>query len=191
MKGIFCLSMPKPSGGGFVSIHRQIFKDPLYFEEPFTKSAAWIDLILLANHQTAGFFFRRIWVEVKRGQVGFSVKSLAQRWLWSRGRTIRFIKWLENDHRVVQQKTNVTTVISILNYDKWQKNGHRMSTGTVPQAVHQTDINNNVLITTNKAKSHLAIANAPPLETLTPEPHSISSGKLPTLDDIRRKFNKP
>ena len=87
---------------------------------------AWIDLLLLANHKDGGFMVqqRSIWVTINRGQVGMSVESLSKRWQWSRGKTERWLKLLENARQIVRQKTNVTTVISILNYEQYQLGGN-------------------------------------------------------------------
>jgi DNA replication protein DnaD len=92
--------------------------------EPFTRSQAWIDLILLANHKPGVIRVRGNRVDVKRGQVGWSQVALAKRWKWSRGKVRRFLKELEkNDHQIVQQKNNITTLINIINYEQYQGNG--------------------------------------------------------------------
>ncbi|CAD8327872.1 phage protein [uncultured phage] len=106
---------------GWIKIYRKIMENPLYFSEPFNRSLAWIDMLLLANHADSFFFKRGVKVEVKRGQIGYDLDSLAKRWKWSRGKVERFVKFLENDNQIVRQKTNVTTLISIVNYKEYQK----------------------------------------------------------------------
>lgn len=106
--------------GGWIKLHRKITENPLYFSEPFNRSMAWIDLLLLANHSENYFFKRGIRVDVKVGQIGYDLDSLAKRWKWSRGKVERFILMLENDNQIVRQKTNVTTLISIVNYKEYQ-----------------------------------------------------------------------
>ena len=106
---------------GWIKIHRKITENPLYFSEPFNRSMAWIDMILLANHSDNYFFKRGIRVEVKTGQIGYDIESLAKRWQWSRGKVERFMQMLENDKQIVRQKTNVTTLISIVNYMEYQQ----------------------------------------------------------------------
>lgn len=105
---------------GWIKLYRKITENPLYFSEPFNRSLAWIDMLLLANHADSFFFKRGVKVEVKRGQIGYDLDSLAKRWKWSRGKVERFIKFLENDNQIVRQKTNVTTLISIVNYKDYQ-----------------------------------------------------------------------
>ena len=106
---------------GWIKLHRKIIDNPLYFSEPFNRSMAWIDMILLANHSDNYFFKRGIRVEVKTGQIGYDIESLAKRWQWSRGKVERFMQMLENDKQIVRQKTNVTTLISIVNYMEYQQ----------------------------------------------------------------------
>lgn len=106
---------------GWIKLHRKITDNPLYFSEQFNRSMAWIDLLLLANYADNYFFKRGVRVDVKTGQVGYDLDSLAKRWKWSRGKVERFLKMLENDNQIVRQKNNVTTLISIVNYKEYQQ----------------------------------------------------------------------
>lgn len=107
---------------GWIKLHRKIFNNPLYFSEPFTRSSAWIDLILLANHKENYIIKRGIKVILKRGQIGYSIDKLASRWTWSRGKVERFLKMLEIENQIERQNNNVTSLISIINYDDYQAN---------------------------------------------------------------------
>jgi hypothetical protein len=106
---------------GWIKLHRKITDNPLYFSEQFNRSMAWIDLLLLANHTDNFFFKRGVRVDVKVGQVGYDLDSLAKRWKWSRGKVERFLLMLENDGQIARQKNNVTTLISIANYKEYQQ----------------------------------------------------------------------
>lgn len=105
---------------GWIKLHRKITENPLYFSEPFNRSMAWIDMILIANHSDNYFFKRGIRVDVKVGQIGYDLDTLGKRWQWSRGKVERFMQMLENDNQIIRQKTNVTTLISIVNYKEYQ-----------------------------------------------------------------------
>jgi hypothetical protein len=52
------------------------------------------------------------------------MKELADRWQWSEAKVSRFINFLESEYikQVKAQKSNVTTLITILNYDRYQTN---------------------------------------------------------------------
>ena len=105
---------------GWIKLHRKITDNPLYFSEPFTRSMAWVDMLLIANHTDNFFFKRGIRVDIKTGQIGYDLDTLAKRWKWSRGKVERFLQMLEKDEQIVRQKTNVTTLISIVNYKEYQ-----------------------------------------------------------------------
>ncbi|MEG1644022.1 MAG: hypothetical protein RR293_07765 [Bacteroidales bacterium] len=92
----------------------------MYLSEPFTRMQAWIDLLLLANHKKGFFYVRGNKIVIGRGQIGTSSRTLACRWQWSRGKVERFLKELEDSRQIKPQKNNVTTLISICNYEEYQ-----------------------------------------------------------------------
>jgi len=136
---------------GWIKLHRQIMENPLYFSEQFTRLQAWIDMLLLANTKDGFFFKRGIRVDVIRGQVGYDVDSLAKRWKWSRGKVERFLIMLEMDRQIIRQKSNITTLISICNYNSDQSGGNANSNANnnansnsnEHQTIMQTDTNKN------------------------------------------------
>jgi hypothetical protein len=79
-----------------------------------------VDLIILANYEDTRFCKRGIWIDVKRGELAWSEKALAARWQWSRGKVDAFLEWLKTEHQIEHQKTKLTTLISIVNYEKYQ-----------------------------------------------------------------------
>lgn len=130
---------------GWICIYRAIEEDPMYFAEPFTRMQAFIDLILITNHDRTVFFKRGIKITVERGQTVRSEDELALRWKWSRGKVRRFLLELENDTKIVQQKTRLCNCISIVNYDKYQLGGTTYSTtnDTTDSTTDSTTKNNN------------------------------------------------
>lgn len=135
---------------GWIKLHRKIMDTPLYLSEPFTRMQAWIDLLLLANHKEAFFYVRGNKVVVGRGQIGTSSRTLASRWQWSRGKVERFLQDLEEYGQIKPQKTNIITLISICNYDDYQKTEPQNEPQNEPQTDHrqttdepQTDLNKN------------------------------------------------
>ncbi len=119
-------------------MHRQIAEHPLWTDDTFSRGQAWVDLLLLANHKPSYFHKRGARVDIQRGQVGVSIKGLAKRWKWSRGKVTRFLFELENEHQIEHQTTNVTTVVTIVNYDTFQQTDTKTGTRRTPNG-HQTD----------------------------------------------------
>jgi hypothetical protein len=106
---------------GWVKIHRRLSENPLWTCEPFSRGQAWVDLILIANHADSFFYKRGVMLEVKRGQVGVSEVGLSDRWKWSRTKIRKFLNDLEKEQQIIQQKSNVTQLITIVNYDSYQQ----------------------------------------------------------------------
>ena len=105
---------------GYILLHRKLFENPLYVSEPFNRALAWIDLLLLANYRESYYYVRGVKITVKRGQLGWGLDKLANRWKWSRGKVERFLCDLETEQQIVRQKNNVTTLISITKYEDYQ-----------------------------------------------------------------------
>lgn len=136
---------------GWIKLHRSITDNQLYFKEPFNKTLAWIDLLLLANHKDDYFFVRGVKVDIKRGQVGWTDENLGKRWTWSRGKVKRYLLFLQKEGQIVLQPSNVTTLISIVKYEEYQVNdttdrsADRSADGSADgqQIGQQVDVNKN------------------------------------------------
>ena len=128
---------------GYIKLWRKITDNPLWTDTKFTSGQAWVDLILLANHKPGQIRIRGIKVDVPRGCCGWSQGALAERWKWSRGRVIRFLDELQTVQQIEQQKTNVTTLIKIKNYDSYQGDGTADSTADGQQTDSKRYTNNN------------------------------------------------
>ena len=130
---------------GFIVIHRKITENWLWLSEPFSKAQAWIDLLLIANHDNNSFFIR----DIKRGQIGGSEESIALRWKWSRNKLRTFLKLLENEQQIKQHRSNIINIIEITNYDNYQNLNNRKDnrkTTEKQQKGQQKDTNNECII---------------------------------------------
>lgn len=99
---------------GYIILPRALIDDD-YFEQKFTKAQALIDLYMLAAYKERTFYIRGNKVTVQRGQVAMGVRSLAERWQWSKNTVTRYLKELEKRGKIGTQKSSVINVIS-LNY---------------------------------------------------------------------------
>ncbi len=110
---------------GYIKCWRRLRDSEFWLSEKFTRAQAWVDLLMLANHKDGHFRVRGQRVDVKRGQLAYSELSLAERWKWSRGRVRRYLAELSSKtvQQIVQQKNNVTTLITIINYELYQGDG--------------------------------------------------------------------
>lgn len=128
---------------GWIKLHRKLFDNSLWLSEKFTRAQAWVDMIGMANHKDGYYFKRNIRIDVKRGQIARGLDYFVKRWQWSRGKVDRFFLMLEADKQVVRQKTNVISLISIVNYEEYQEgstaNENASSKANGTQTVKQTE----------------------------------------------------
>jgi hypothetical protein len=104
---------------GWVAIYRKIQDHWLWEDKPFSKQAAWIDMLLLANHDDNKFLFGNELIEVKCGSFITSIEKLKHRWGWSNTKVINFLKLLESDEMVTKKSDTKKTVITIVKYSDY------------------------------------------------------------------------
>ena len=138
---------------GFIKLYRKIEDNTIWLtDEPFCKRAAWVDLILMANHKDNSFLMGLQKIQIKRGQKWTSSKKLAERWSWSRQRVLKYLRLLETEGMIYLDVTNRGLLITIVNYGIYQEKtkGTRYAdeTANITSAGHQmqqpTNTNKNV-----------------------------------------------
>ncbi len=105
---------------GWIKLHRQIMENEFWLSERFTKAQAWIDLTMLANYKPNTIFIRGNEVKTERGELCYSMVSLAKRWSWNERTVDKFLKLLENRQMIQSRRTALTTIITIINYSHYQ-----------------------------------------------------------------------
>ena len=105
---------------GWIKIHRQIQNCLIWDDKPFNMASAWIDLLLLANHEDKETIFDKKPILVKRGQRITSVRELSARWGWGKDKTLRFLRLLESEKMIVKESDSRRTLLTIVNYGVYQ-----------------------------------------------------------------------
>ena len=105
---------------GWIKIHRQIQNCLIWDDKPFNMASAWIDLLLLANHEDKETIFDKKPILIKRGQRITSVRELSARWGWGKDKTLRFLRLLESEKMIVKDSDSRRTLITIVNYGIYQ-----------------------------------------------------------------------
>lgn len=131
---------------GWIKLSRGMLDHWLWKEKPFDKKSAWIDILLMTNHQDAKYMVKGKLVEVKRGQCGTSVIKLAARWGWSRNKVRNFLLALESDGMLTVKGTAQGTTLTVINYEVFQ---NREPTKRTPKG-QQTDQQKDITRDTNK-----------------------------------------
>ena len=113
--------------GGWIKVHRCLCENWLWSDRPFSKGQAWIDLLLMANHEPHRLKTRTGFVELERGSFHTEERSLAARWGWSREKVRNFWRALVDDGMIeytvkksTTGKTSEGTTIKVLNYGVYQ-----------------------------------------------------------------------
>ena len=115
---------------GWVKLDRQIQTSWLWEEKPFSYGQAWIDLILTANHRAEKLFLDGDLITVERGDKVTSLRRLSDRWGWSVSKVSRFLDLLEQDGMIVQKRDTKKTVLTLVNYGKYQGQRDSKKTGS-------------------------------------------------------------
>lgn len=132
--------MAHNGNSNWVKINRSIFDNFLWKKNtPFDVRSAWIDLILLANHEDGQFMTSRgELIKIPRGSHFTSTRSLAERWHWNRDTVSRYIRTLVDAEMLTQTATHSGTLLSLVNYDNYQ-GGAATDHATHRAADHTTD----------------------------------------------------
>jgi len=138
------------SNTGWIKLYRQIDENPIYFEERFTRSSAWIDLLLLANHKSTQIRVRGIEVQLHAGDLFWSQERLGERWKWNEKTVGKFLKELQNLGQISYKTEYRIGIISITNWTKYQddvdykteyKRGYKTEYKTEPNKNDKNDKN--------------------------------------------------
>lgn len=133
---------------GWNKIYRSIQEHWLWTCEPFSRGQAWIDLLLMANHKINKIMINGTLEVVERGQRVTSIRKLADRWTWSTKKVTHFLEQLVKDNMIEYVSDTSKTVITILNYDKYQGK-------ETPQTVDNTGLSEDVGNTKETPKKQL------------------------------------
>ena len=141
---------------GWVHLHRSFMDHWLYGKKPFCDAMAWVDLILLANHESNKFYVDGDVVNIERGQTFTSYRSLSNRWGWGAPRIKKFLELLEREKMLEVKTFKNGTLLTLVNYEVYQDTRNANVTQTERNrnvTVTQTERNRNVTVTKQECKN--------------------------------------
>ncbi len=149
---------------GWVSISRQLTEHWLWEDKPFTKGQAWVDLILLVNHEDNEFLHGNQITNVKRGSRITSIKRLADRWGWSRKKVFDFLSVLEKEHMIEKNSNTKETLLTIIKYSDFQNSRNtketpkkrRGNTEETQKSTNNNENNDNNILTKVNIKNYVS-----------------------------------
>lgn len=108
---------------GLIKLNRSIRDSFLWETKPYDKSRAWIDLLLSAMHKDKKMLIDGKVIVVKQGSFMTSILKLTDKWRWNRKTVNGFLKMLESEQMISSERTRKGTIITIVNYGKYQIRG--------------------------------------------------------------------
>lgn len=132
---------------GWNKIYRSIQEHWLWTCEPFSRGQAWIDLLLMANHKEAKIMINGNLEVIERGQRVTSIRKLSDRWKWSTKKVTHFLDQLVKDNMIEYISDSSKTVVTVLNYDKYQGK-------ETPSSIENTSFSESIGNTEETQKKH-------------------------------------
>lgn len=134
---------------GWIKIYRSLAAHDLWLEEPFTRGQAWVDLLMMVNHENKKVMFDGKMISVGKGSRITSIRSLGERWKWSRTKVSNFLSILEAEKMIMKKSDTKKTVITVVNYSKLQDSkdsdvtvkSHRKATEKPQKSTNKNDKN--------------------------------------------------
>ena len=116
------MAKSKTDKNGWVKISRSVQQNFLWKEEdPFDRRSAWVDLILLANHEPGEIRTRNgETIKIPIGSHYTSIRKLADRWHWSKDKVRRFLATLTATQMITQTATQNGTLLTLVKYRDFQ-----------------------------------------------------------------------
>jgi len=135
---------------GTFNVHRRVFDDPMFQDEPFTRREAWLWLIATAVFRPYRMTWGKHVVLLQRGQLVASYAQMATAWGWHRDKVRSFLRRLKAN-AMIETDTPADTGkatpkgtppcrVTICNYDKYQATPSDEATPqATPQATHKNE----------------------------------------------------
>lgn len=138
---------------GWIKVYRSIENNWIWNDDVFSRGQAWIDILLMVNHEDKKIMFNGTLTEIKRGDCITSIRKLSDKWGWSRNKVDHFLKQLKSDGMIDYKKDTKKTLLTVENYDLYQsrdlEKGHQKATEKPLKDIkktskgHQKDTNKN------------------------------------------------
>ena len=131
---------------GYIRLHRKFWNNPtLNAGERFTRYDAWLWILTNANFENGAFTIKGKTFHIKRGQYRTTIRHLSTVWHWDKTTVARFLSDIETEKMITAVRTQNGTLITVLNYNKYQGSGGRGSTNADNEQDTESDVNSPVL----------------------------------------------
>lgn len=101
---------------GWIKLYRSIEDNWVWNTEPYSYGQAWVDLILMCNHESNKIPYKDEIIEIQKGQKLTSIRKLSEKWQWGKKRTEKFLKRLESDGMLTKKREAGGTLLTLTQY---------------------------------------------------------------------------
>ena len=107
---------------GWIKLDRNLLESSIWVSDiPFDERSAWVDLILMVNHEDGEVYTRhKEFIKIPRGSTFTSIRKLANRWHWSVNRTKRYLWALSDMQMITLSGTHSGTLLGLVKYEDYQ-----------------------------------------------------------------------
>ncbi|MBN9438236.1 hypothetical protein [Bosea sp. (in: a-proteobacteria)] len=106
---------------GVFAVDRGVWDHPAFAREPFSEREAWLWLVSEAAYKPHARRSDGKIIELQRGQLCHAVRFLASAWQWSKSRVDRYLDRLEKHEMLSRERGTRTPVVTLSNYDDYQR----------------------------------------------------------------------
>ncbi len=121
---------------GYISVYRKI-QDHWIWQDP-ERFRAWMDILFSAQFHDSDFITAGMKMTVPTGSWFISIRSLENRWGWSRNKIRRFLRTLSDEQMITIKRTSKGMVLTVVNYGVYQNSG--TSKGTPKSTSESTSL---------------------------------------------------
>ena len=93
---------------GNITLTKRLQRHPVWMREPPSYGQAWVDLLLLANDRPRIVTINGENIELKRGQLAWSIRRLEREWNRSGEWIDRFLKFCRDETMLLVDTTRPT-----------------------------------------------------------------------------------
>ena len=108
----------------WIKLFRKTLDNPIVTKDA-DHLAIWVFLLLSASHKEKDIVFNKERITLQRGQLITGTISISKKLKINQTKVQRILKFFENEKQIDQQMTNKNRLISIVNWELYQKNDYQ------------------------------------------------------------------
>lgn len=113
--------------GGWIKLYRGLLDNPVVMKDA-EHLAIWIFLLLNAAHEETDVIYKKSRITLKPGEVATSYRTIGSRLGIETTKVFRIINELKNETQIATRTDKQQSIISILNWQKYQESATRATT---------------------------------------------------------------